>query len=236
LWTTVLLIVLGAAAILVVDPPRKAQAAGAFGGAQRWAAHRKDDWPKLYGWPRVREALFQSVSSRTAGFNTIDCAELSNASKMVLCGLMMVGGSPASTAGGMKTVTFALLLVTVWCVLRQRDEVEAFRRGIPGELVRRNVTLAVLYVGLVAVITLILCVTMPSYPNFIDLLFQACSACGTVGLQIDEVARGLTDTGKLDLIAGMFIGRVGPLTLVFALASRVRRVEYSYPGEDVMIG
>lgn len=235
LCTTVLLIFGGAVGLLLVDPPTGERKAGSFGGEYKVGdVRRTEDWPRMPTQDRIREALFQSVSARTAGFSTIDCAELSNAGKMWMCGLMIVGGSPGGTAGGMKTVTFALLLITVWCVLRQRDEVEVFHRSIPSDLLHRNFTLAVLYLALVGVVTLVLCAAMPSF-KFIDLMFEACSACGTVGLSTG-ITSSLNDVGKWDLLAGMFIGRVGPLTLVFAFASKLRRIEYSYPSENVVIG
>ena len=217
LSTSAALLVLGAVVLLAVEP---------FGQAE-------GDWSSMGTGQRIREAIFHSVSARTAGFNTIDMSELSNAGKLWLCGLMVIGGSPAGTAGGMKTATFALLMVTAYCVLRQRSEVEIFRRSIAAELVQKAVALAVLYLLLVIVVTLLLCVTMRG-EHFINVLFEACSACGTVGLSTGIT--GKTEMSKVVTIAAMFIGRLGPITLLLALASKIKKVNYAYPRESIVIG
>jgi trk system potassium uptake protein TrkH len=135
----------------------------------------------------------------------------------------------------MKTITFALLLITVGSVLVRRQEVEVFRRSLPAEVLGKVVTLAVLYLMWVAVVTLLLCAAMRQGFGFIDLFFEACSACGTVGLSAG-VTGSLNLFGKIVIIAGMFVGRVGPLTVLLALTSRVRHVDYAYPRENVVIG
>jgi trk system potassium uptake protein TrkH len=119
--------------------------------------------------------------------------------------------------------------------MRQRSEVEVFRRSIAPEVIRRAVTVAVLYLALVGVITLLLCIGMRTGYAFIDLFFEACSACGTVGLSTG-VTGGLNIFGKMVVVAGMFVGRVGPLTLLLALAGKVRPADYAYPRENVLIG
>ncbi len=182
----------------------------------------------------LRAAAFQSVTARTAGFNTVDMGRLSNAGKLWMCGLMVIGGSPASTAGGMKTATFALLVVATYGLLRRRNELEVFRRSISMDLLRKTVALALLYLSLVALVTLLLAVAMKKH-DFIDLLFEACSACGTVGLSTG-VTRALTDFAKGVIIAAMFLGRLGPLTLLLGLTARMKHVNYTYPTESVMIG
>ena len=234
LWASGLLIVWGAVVLLLLEPP--------LGRRDRVGSHRIErervrveaDWQEMKSIPRVREALFHSITARTAGFNTIDMAELSDAGKLWLCGLMVIGGSPAGTAGGMKTMTFALLVLTAYCVLRRREEVEVFGRSVSPLLLRKAVTLLVLYAGLVAAVTLLLCVAMRGN-DLVDLLFEACSACGTVGLSAGVTAK-LTTPAKFVIIGGMFIGRLGPLTLLVALFGRVRPARYSYPAEEVLIG
>jgi len=193
------------------------------------------DWEALSVGQRLRAAVFQSVTARTAGFNTVNIAELSPAGKLGLCGLMVVGGSPASTAGGMKTVTVALLVLTAVAALRRRRELEAFRRSVSLELLRKAVAIGVLYLSLVCVVTLLLTALMGGGCAFIDLLFEACSACGTVGLSAG-VTQHLTAGAKAVIVAGMFAGRVGPLTLLLAMTSRLRPVNYAYPTENVLIG
>ncbi len=234
LTTSLVLIVVGAVVLLAVEPHRSPDDArighhriGGFTEAGDWISM---PWPQ-----RIREATFQSITARTAGFNTIDMSELSNGGKLWMCMLMNIGGSPASTAGGMKTATLALLVLMAWSQLRRRKEVEAFQRSIALPVLGRAVTVAVLYLGLLATVTLLLCVAQGPGHSFIDLLFEASSACGTVGL-----STGVTGTlnvfGKGIIIAGMFIGRLGPLTLLAAITSRMQVAEYAYPSENIIIG
>ena len=238
LSTSALLIVFGAVALLLIEPragAREAKAIGRNAFAANLDVQRSGDWGNLPPAPRLREAVFQSVSARTAGFNTIDMAELSDGGKFWMCGLMVVGGSPASTAGGMKTVTFALLLIVAFSVLMRRRDVEAYRRSLAADILRRALTLAVLYVSLVCLVTLLLCVSMRGDASFIDLLFESCSACGTVGLSAG-VTSHLNTFAKYVIVGAMFIGRIGPLTLLLALTSKRRHVPYAYPQETVLIG
>ncbi len=237
LWTSGVLIVAGAVLLLAVEPqgPAPSPERMALTGPGSDVRGDPTRWRNMPPWPRLREALFTSVTARTAGFNTIDMGEdLSDAGRLVVCLLMVIGGSPASTAGGMKTVTFAVLLIAAWSMVRQRDEAEAFRRSLPVLTIRRALTLGVLYLGMVGAVTLLLCVAMPGW-DFLKLLFESCSACGTVGLSANVTPK-LTLPGKLDIIAAMFLGRIGPLTLLLALAAKLRPVRYSYPSEAVVIG
>ena len=184
---------------------------------------------------RLRESAFQSVSARTAGFNTIDMdKDITDASRLLMCGLMIVGGSPAGTAGGMKTVTFTVLLLAAWSMIRQRKEIEVYRRTISTMLLRRAVTVALLYMMLVGTVTMLLCLAMPRW-DFMKLFFEACSACGTVGLSAGITGQ-LGLMGKLVIIFGMFAGRVGPLTLLLAVTTHIRPAKYAYPSETVLIG
>ena len=237
LVTTLILIVGGAAGLLLLEPASDAGRYGAIGRTPVYfdETRNRRDWPRMTLRQRLPQAVFQSVTARTAGFNTIDVAELSDTGKAWLCGLMIVGGSPAGTAGGMKTITFALLLITVGSVLLRREEVEVFRRSLPAEMLGKVVTLAVLYLTWVATVTLLLCTAMRTGYSFIDLFVEACSACGTVGLSAG-VTGSLNLFGKVVIMAGMFVGRLGPLTVLLALTSRVRHVNYAYPRENVVIG
>jgi trk system potassium uptake protein TrkH len=237
LATSASLIALGAVGLVLLTPGVAEHRSGnSWGHPQHGPATRRSADFRAMGAPgRFKEAAFQSITARTAGFNTIDMQELSPAGKMWICGLMVIGGSPASTAGGMKTVTFAILVATAYCMLRRRSEVEVFRRSLTSELLRKTVTLAVLYLLLVAVVTLLLCVTTGWEGRFIDLLFEACSACGTVGLSTG-ITPSLNLGAKCTVIAGMFIGRLGPLTLLGALTTGIKPVKYSYPQENLVIG
>jgi len=234
LTTSAALILLGAIGLLAVEPgPLDRHVIGKHAIYGPGSAARTD-WATMSRVRRMPAALFQSISARTAGFNTINVDELSNAGKMWMCGLMVIGGSPASTAGGVKTATFALLVIGAWSMVRRRGQPEAFRRSISASVFRRAVTVALLYGMLVVAITLGLSIVLPR-EAFIDVLFEACSACGTVGLSAGVTQR-LNHAAKTIVIAAMFIGRIGPLTLVAALTTGIRRVEYAYPTEDVTIG
>ncbi|MCK5114250.1 MAG: TrkH family potassium uptake protein, partial [Phycisphaerae bacterium] len=200
----------------------------------RSGASIPDAWSQLSGSQRFRETIFQSISARTAGFNTIDIANLTNSGKLWLCGLMTIGGSPAGTAGGIKTVTFVLLILSGWCVLRRRNELEAFHRSIPETLLRKATTVVLLYIAMVFTITMILSVAMRN-EQLIDILFEVNSACGTVGFSTGVTER-LDAFGKILMTLGMLIGRVGPLTLVVALGASVKTENYTYPRENVLIG
>jgi len=191
---------------------------------------------------QVKAALFQSVSARTAGFNTVEMNALSDAGKFWMCLLMFVGGSPASTAGGMKTVTLAVIVLGIVSVLRRRERTEGFHRTVAESFVRKAVVLGSLYASLVVVTTLLLSIAMRAAPlasgqraTFVQVLFEACSACGTVGLSCG-VTGSLTMFGKYVVIAAMFIGRLGPLTLLLAMTAGVRPARFAYAEEEVILG
>lgn len=232
LSTTVLLILLGATglALLELRQPGPAGTGSVISGG----GAIETDWQQLSAGERTRAVIFQSITARTAGFNTINMDHLSDAGKAWMCLLMSIGGSPASTAGGMKTTTFALLVLAAWSIIRQRDDVEAFRRRLPAVLLRRAVTLMLLYAMLVIVVTLALSVAMRG-EAFIDILFEACSACGTVGLSTGVTNR-LNMISEFIVTGAMFVGRVGPLTMFLALTAHFRKVGYTYPGENVVLG
>ncbi len=184
---------------------------------------------------RALAALFQSITTRTAGFNTVPLHEqaTSTGTHFLMCLLMVVGGSPASTAGGMKTITLAVLILGVVSTLRRRNRIEAFSRTIALPLVRRAAAVVILMGLVVAGFTLILCHTESG--SLRQVLFEVVSACGTVGLTTGLTPR-LTDIGQALIIGAMFIGRLGPLTLLIALAGQERGARYEYPEETVIIG
>jgi trk system potassium uptake protein TrkH len=188
--------------------------------------------------PDFLGALFQSVTARTAGFNTVDIAALTPSSKIVLIMLMFIGGSPGSTAGGIKTVTLAVIIMTIVATLRKRAEVEMFRRSVRLVVVGRAITVAMLFVVALFIATLALSVTeSPLGKPFamLDVMFEAASALGTVGLSTG-VTPTLTDAGKVIIIIVMLIGRLGPLTLLAALTFNLKPIRYNYPDEAIMVG
>lgn len=191
---------------------------------------------------QLLDALFMSITTRTAGFNTVDIGygegggAVGGGSLFLMVLLMIVGGSPASTAGGLKTVTFAVLIMTVLAVVRRRTEVEGFNRSLADALIKRAATIAVCYLGLVCTVTLLLTATESGGGyDFMQLLFESTSACGTVGLSTGITGK-LTVAGRYVIIAAMFMGRLGPLTMIIALMQRMRSSRYQLPAESVTLG
>ncbi len=184
----------------------------------------------------VLDALFQSVTARTAGFNTVNISALSASSRFILILLMFVGGSPGSTAGGIKTVTLAVIIMTVFAALRKREEVEMFKRSIRVAVVGRAITVTLLFVAVLFAAGLALSITENKNDfTMSDIMFEAASALGTVGLSTG-ITPSLTDNGKLIIIAVMLIGRLGPLTLLAALTFNLKPARYNYPEEAIIVG
>jgi trk system potassium uptake protein len=182
---------------------------------------------------RVLASFFQSVTARTAGFNTVDIGQVGNAGLLVLMGLMFIGASPGSTGGGIKTTTAAVVWAATWAALRGRSRVELFRRSVPRSVIRRAIALMTVSTLLLAGMGLAL-MSVEDQP-FGTLAFELVSAFGTVGLSAGATAK-LTVAGRLIITAVMFIGRVGPLTLAFLFVSDSGEAHYTYPEERVMIG
>lgn len=165
---------------------------------------------------RVLSALFQAVTPRTAGFNTADLTALTQSAQFLIIILMLIGGSPGSTAGGMKTTTFAALLGCASAVFRRRDSVHFFGRRISQEAVSTATTLAVLYVGLSALGAMAIS-AMENLP-ILTCLFETASAIATVGLTLG-ITPTLGTASRCILIALMYLGRVGGLTFIYAATS-----------------
>jgi len=186
--------------------------------------------------PGVLGALFQSITARTAGFNTVDVSALSASSKFILILLMFIGGSPGSTAGGIKTVTLAVVIMTAVAALRKRQEVEMFRRSVRIVVVGRAITVTLLFAAVLFGATLALSIT-ENVNGFTmsEIMFEAGSALGTVGLTTG-ITPFLTTAGKLIIIAVIFVGRLGPLTLLAVLTFNLKPVKYNYPDEAIIVG
>jgi trk system potassium uptake protein len=182
----------------------------------------------------ILNGLFQSVTSRTAGFNTIDIGAMSDQSLMLTSILMFIGGGSAGTAGGVKVGTIVVLLLIVWSEIRGKPDVEAFGRRIGEHNQRRAISVVAFAAVLVMGLGYLLVALSPHIPPR-DAMFEAVSAFATVGLSTGVTAK-FTDPGKYLLIFLMFVGRVGPITLFAALASRRKPVYYQYPKEDVLVG
>ena len=187
---------------------------------------------------KVAAALFQSMAARTAGFNSVDTMATSMTTQFWTIMMMIVGGSPGSVAGGIKTTTFFVMIVAVVSTVRNRRP-EAFKRSIPEQLIRKALVMLVVAIALVFTATLALTITEANgigakQQGFEHLLFEAASAVCTVGLSSGASAE-LTDAGRVIIALCMYLGRIGPLTLVLAIGSRHHR-KFEYPEEQVMIG
>ncbi len=193
-------------------------------------------------WPaKLMATWFQAVTPRTAGYNTLDYDRLANPTLFFTIVLMFIGGSPGSTAGGIKTTTAAILWGIVRSQFASEERVHLFRRAVPRDVVGRAVTLAAASGLAVAIVTLCLQVTEAHGPVtdarrglFLELLFETVSAFGTVGLSTG-VTPYLSDAGKLLIALMMYVGRVGPLTLTLALG-RQPRGRFQYSEEPVVVG
>ena len=186
---------------------------------------------------KVLNAFFQSVTMRTAGFNTFDLSGFRDGSKMVSSLLMMIGASPASTGGGIKTTTIATLALLMLSVVRGEDEVNVARRRLPGDITRRALAVAVLFLTTLLTGTLMISLIENGHFPLEDVFFEASSAMGTVGVSAIGTPN-LSSASRAVLLPMMFLGRVGPLTLAVAVAKRQGRVKTvsKYPEERIMIG
>ena len=182
---------------------------------------------------RVLPSLFQSVTLRTAGFNTVDLKEISDDGQVLMTLWMLIGGSPGSTAGGMKTTTVAVLLLTAVSVFRRKDHVECHGRRIGEDVIRNAVAILMMYFTLCLLSGFILC-KMEHLP-FLPCLFEAASALGTVGLSLGITAR-LGAVSRIVLILLMFLGRVGGLTLIYAAQQIRKSVNSTRPLEKLTVG
>jgi len=180
----------------------------------------------LAGW-------FQGVTPRTAGFNTVDIGAMNEPTLLVISTLMFIGAGPASTSGGIKVTTFAVLGYVLWSEARGTSDVSVFRRRVPDVVIRQALTVALLSIGLV-VSTSVLLMSIEDLA-LTPALFEAASAFGTVGLSTG-VTGSIGVAGHFVLVVVMLAGRVGPVTFVTALALRERSTAYRYPEERPIIG
>jgi trk system potassium uptake protein TrkH len=189
----------------------------------------------------VLASFFLSVTSRTAGFNTFDTSQLSSATLLFVIVLMIIGASPGSTGGGIKTTTMVVVGALVFTEARNRSTVEIGNRRIPRDIVAKALATVSLFLAGIFLGVALLQVTERSVASlyhlrisFIDYLFEVVSALGTVGLSTG-VTPGLTAPGKLVIIACMFVGRLGPLVVAGSLIGQ-EELPYSYPEERIMVG
>lgn len=213
LLATLLLAVLGAALLLATE----------YDGA----------FKNLTPTSKVTAAFFQALTPRTAGFNTVDLNALSLPSHLMLMLLMFIGGSPGSTAGGVKTTTFTLLILAVWSTVRGREETVVFRRKIESRQVYR--ALAIIFSALLLIFLVTVLLALTHRAELLDILFEVFSALGTVGLSLGLTTE-LNVTGRLLIMLTMFLGRLGPLTIGYALAYQKVHPDLHYPEGKIMVG
>ncbi len=194
---------------------------------------RQPQWQSLGTGERFWAALFQTVTPRTAGFNTVDLSQMTPPSQLVTILLMLVGGSPGSTAGGFKTTTLAVLLLTTAAVFRRRDTAHCFGRRLQDEAVHSAMALFVIYL-LLAVTGGILICCIDGIP-LMGALFESSSAVATVGLSLGYTA-GLSAASRLILIFLMYFGRVGGLTVIYAVTVKGTGKVSQFPQERLTVG
>ncbi|WP_455721762.1 TrkH family potassium uptake protein [Agathobacter sp.] len=191
------------------------------------------DMRKLSTGKRLLASVFQSVTTRTAGFNTINISGMSEASKAIMILLMLIGGSPGSTAGGMKTTTFAVLILNAIATFRSQENAGAFGRRLEYRVIKNAATIAMLY------FTLFFCggIAISVYERLplLDCLYEAASAVGTVGLTLG-ITPGLHIFSQVVLIILMYLGRVGGLTLIYAVFSGRNKRNIKLPWEKITVG
>lgn len=179
-------------------------------------------------------AYFQGVVTRTAGFNTIDISQMSLSSLVLMMGLMFIGASSGSTGGGIKVTTFAVLILTLWAVITNKEEINLFRRRIPSSLVFRALSIAVSGMIFIFLIFFLLTITEQGVEMHL-IAFETVSAFGTVGMSAG-LTPDLSPWGKILITIMMFIGRVGPLTMAFAIAIHSKKANLRYAEEKILIG
>ena len=184
---------------------------------------------------RPFNALFETTTLRTAGFSTLPTAELRDPTLFIVMAMMFIGGASGSTAGGIKVNTFSVLLIAIVSTVRGRPSAEALGRRIPHEIVYRALSVALLSIAFIFVVALCLELTTPAGIPFIAIVFESISAIGTVGASTG-LTPDLPPPARALLIPAMFAGRLGPLTLVLALAARARPVSYRPAVETMRIG
>lgn len=182
---------------------------------------------------RLLSSWFQSVTCRTAGFNTIDQSQIGHSTSLVSIILMFIGASPGSTGGGVKTSTFALLLLSIIALIKGQSDLTIFKRKISLSSVRLSTSLITL--SLITVFIIVFIMLMVDTFSMEETLFEAVSAFGTVGLSLG-ITPQLSSISKLLIVLLMYIGRVGPLTLLFALSQTKKVLHYDLAEEKITIG
>lgn len=192
-----------------------------------------DYWNNMSAGDKALASLFQTITPRTAGFNTVNLGAMSEVSKMLMVILMLIGGSPGSTAGGMKTTTVAVLFSSSLSVFKRRSDAESFKRRIPINSVRYAAAVLSMYLMLFLGGSLV--IALIEHQPLLACFYEAASAIGTVGLTLG-ITPSLHAPSRLILMMLMFFGRVGGLTLMYATLSNTMKKYSKYPQEKVAVG
>ena len=182
---------------------------------------------------RLLASLFQSITTRTAGFNTTDLTKLTRPSQAIMIFLMLVGGSPGSTAGGLKTTTMAVLILNAFACFRKKEDVCAFGRRIDDSVIKNAATIVMMYITLFFIGGVAIC-TIEKLP-LVASLFETASAIGTVGLTLGLTPK-LSLASQIILIVLMYLGRVGGLTLIYATLSGKKQINAKMPLDKITVG
>lgn len=207
-----------------------------FGGAILFFLLEFSNSATLFPLPwseKIIASIFQSVTLRTAGFNTIPLSNLRSATVFMACIWMLIGASPGSTGGGIKTTTLGVILFYVIGIIRGKEHVEIFNRRLDWDVMNKALALLVVSLSYIALVILLLLVIEPF--SMEKIVFEVVSAFGTVGLTMG-ITPYLTVTSKLLIIVTMFIGRLGPMTIALALGEKKKKARVQYPKEDILIG
>ena len=189
---------------------------------------------QMSGKDKFLAALFSSVTARTAGFNTIDTGGLTGASKLLTMLLMFIGGSPGSTAGGIKTVTALVLVAYVWSNLRESKGVNMFQRRLDDDVIRKASNVVVLSMLMAVVSVIFICFIQPYLPVE-DVMFEVFSAIGTVGMSTG-LTRDLSTASRIVIILLMYCGRIGSMSFALSFTERKKVAPVQFPVEIIMIG
>ncbi|HZH93891.1 MAG TPA: TrkH family potassium uptake protein [Tissierellaceae bacterium] len=182
---------------------------------------------------KLSAAFFAAVVPRTAGFNSIDTAALRESSVFLTIILMFVGGSPGSTAGGVKTATIGVVLMATISIIRGDKDIEIYEKRLNQETVFKSLAIVTVGMGMIVLISFLLTITESK--NFLDVLFEATSAFATVGLS-RGITSDLTTIGKIIIIGTMYAGRVGPLTMAYAIGYNKKHKRYRYSEGHISVG
>ena len=181
---------------------------------------------------KIQVSLFQSVTTRTAGFETVAQAALTDASSLVSMFLMIIGGSPTGTAGGVKTVTFTILVFCVLSVAKQEESITLFKRRVPQNLLSK--ALAIIVINLIVLMTSVLLLLVFDHGTFMDSCYECVSALATVGLT-KGLTPNLTIAGKVIIIITMYLGRVGPISMAIGFSQKNKKKMVMYPEQDLIL-